>query len=66
VSAESNLATQREGDRQVVIFTFAGNLTEQEVREWNAAVSAMKQLFGNRLIGVTIRGEASLSRRGPG
>ena len=45
------------GEHQVVIFTFAGVLTPQECQEWNAQIVKLKNRFGTRIMGVTIKGQ---------
>jgi hypothetical protein len=50
---------QQDGDHQVVIFTFAGQIDQQDVDQWNNDISNLKQVFGPRLMGVTIKGEST-------
>jgi hypothetical protein len=45
------------GEHQVVIFTFAGVLSAEECREWNTQIVKLKNRFGARIMGVTIKGE---------
>ena len=49
-------APQAPGDHQVVIFTLVGELTDQDVTEWNNAILRLKQMFGPKLVGVTLKG----------
>jgi hypothetical protein len=63
VSAEASLVPQGEGERQIVVFTFAGEITQEQVTEWNARIRALKQMFGTKLVGAVIKGEKSLDKR---
>jgi len=53
------IAPQRDGDHQVVIFTFAGQIDQPDVDQWNNTIRDLKQVFGSRLMGVTIKGEST-------
>lgn len=53
---------QKEGEHQVVIFTFIGPVTDAQVKAWNQRVLELKNMFVNKksrsyLAGVTIKGE---------
>ncbi len=47
---------------QVVIFTFKGDISGALVQEWNRAILDLKRRFGERVTGVTIRGETTKPR----
>jgi hypothetical protein len=47
---------------QVVIFTFKGDISSALVGEWNRAILDLKRRFGERITGVTIRGETTKPR----
>jgi len=46
-------------DHQVVIFTFAGAVSPDQVDAWNAAIQDLKANFGSSITGVTITGGQS-------
>jgi hypothetical protein len=46
---------KNEDDRQVVVFTFSGQLDETDVKAWNDAIGALLTQFGDRVTGVTIK-----------
>ena len=53
---------QEEGEHQVVIFTFIGPVTPEQVTRWNKRVLELKNMFVNKkvrsyLAGVTVKGE---------
>jgi hypothetical protein len=48
---------QSPGDHQVVIFTFIGKMTKEDIAQWNQAVLDLKKRFGPNLVGVTIGGD---------
>jgi hypothetical protein len=48
---------QKEGEHQVVVFTFVGKLDANAVSKWNDAVAEFKKLFDPGLVGVTIQGD---------
>jgi hypothetical protein len=48
---------QKKGGHQVVIFTFIGEFGKDEVEAWNQEILTLKRRFGNRLAGVTIKGD---------
>ncbi len=50
---------QRNLGHQVVIFTFKGAISGDLVAEWNRAILDLKHRFGDRVIGVTIKGETT-------
>jgi hypothetical protein len=57
---------QREGEHQVVLFTFVGKLDPASVAKWNEAVFEFKQLFDPHLTAVTVQGDptpAKFARR---
>ena len=57
---------QAEGEHQVVIFTFVGELKREDVDQWNDDILQLKQRFGTHLQGVTLTGQptpAALRRR---
>ena len=56
---------QASGEHQVVIFTFAGELSPDQVKKWNDTIAELKKMFGERLTGVTLRGEPSPRSRRP-
>ena len=47
---------------QVVIFTFKGAISGDLVAQWNSAVLDLKQRFGDRVTGVTLKGETTKPR----
>jgi hypothetical protein len=49
---------QDEGEHQVVIFTFSGNVSQSKVREWNNTINTLKKSFAKNVVGVTIKGQA--------
>jgi hypothetical protein len=51
------IKSQKEGEHQVVIFTFVGKLDPASVEKWNEAVYEFKQLFDPSLTGITIQGD---------
>jgi hypothetical protein len=53
------LARQQQGEHQVVILTFAGELTAAQVTAWNEALGGLKIQMGPRMMAVTIKGEKS-------
>ena len=48
---------QRQGDHQIVVFTFIGPVDAKNVNEWNAKILELKDLFGDGLTGITIAGD---------
>ena len=53
---------QREGEHQVVIFTFIGPINQDQKDQWNKRVLELKNMFVNEevrsyLAGVTVRGQ---------
>lgn len=53
---------QKEGEHQVVIFTFIGPISQDQKDQWNKRVLELKNMFVNEnvrsyLAGVTVRGE---------
>jgi hypothetical protein len=53
---------QEEGEHQVVIFTFIGPVSPEQVTRWNKRVLELKNTFVNTnvrsyLAGVTVKGE---------
>jgi hypothetical protein len=61
------IRAQREGEHQVVVFTFVGKLDPATVEKWNEAVFEFKQLFDPHLTAITIKGDptpARFARRG--
>jgi hypothetical protein len=50
---------QGPGAHQVVIFTFSGQLSQENADRWNEVIRLLKQELGARLTGVTIRGETT-------
>jgi hypothetical protein len=57
------LKEQDDGEHQVVFFTFSGKISPDKVKKWNDSVSTLKKTFHSNLVGVTIRGEASLVKK---
>ena len=55
-----DIKAQQSGEHQVVIFTFAGSLQQKDVDDWNREVLRLKQVFGDKVMAVTIKGEPSL------
>jgi hypothetical protein len=51
------IKSQKAGDHQIVVFTFTGPVTPKKVDQWNKAILALKQLFGDGLTGITIKGD---------
>jgi hypothetical protein len=57
---------QKDGEHQIVVFTFAGKLDAASVAKWNEAVYEFKQLFEPNLTGITVQGDptpAKFARR---
>jgi len=52
-------------DRQIVIFTFRGRLSQKDVDTWNAQISDLLDLFGPSLVGVTMEGVKKSRPRKP-
>jgi hypothetical protein len=50
---------QKEGDHQIVHFTFVGKITPDQVSKWNDSVLKLKQMFGVSLTGITLKGEST-------
>ena len=48
---------QSAGGHQVIFFTLMGALNDQDVKDWNDAIVALKDRFPNNLIGVTMQGD---------
>lgn len=48
---------QKEGDHQIVVFTFIGPIETKKVDQWNKALLELKKLFGASLTGITIKGD---------
>ena len=46
----------KEFQHQVVIFNFKGPIDAVKCKEWNRAISNLKQSFGDNVIGVTLAG----------
>ncbi len=38
---------QKQGDHQIVVFTFIGRVDPKKVDKWNKALFELKQLFGD-------------------
>jgi hypothetical protein len=56
------IRSQKPGEHQTVIFTFAGKLTPAHAERWNTEIHKLKtHLEGNdvRLLGITIKGNAT-------
>ena len=56
------IQSQKEGEHQIVVFTFIGPVSDDQVKEWNRRVVELKQMFVNKkvpgyLAGITIKGE---------
>jgi hypothetical protein len=51
------ISEQGQFDHQVVIFTFIGELTPDDVSKWNDAIAELKRAFGAKLVGVTMTGQ---------
>ena len=49
---------QDEGEHQVVMFTFSGNVSQPKVKQWNDTISTLKKTFGSNLVGVTMKGQS--------
>jgi hypothetical protein len=61
------IRAQKEGEHQVVIFTFIGPVTQDQKDQWNARVLELKNSFVNDqvksyLAGVTIQGDPTPSK----
>jgi hypothetical protein len=52
-------------EHQVVIFTFAGGLSQANVKAWNDAVRDLKTRFKGQVMGVTVKGEPTPSKMRP-
>jgi hypothetical protein len=50
---DGNLTEQKDGDKQVVIFTIEGEITADQWGYWNQAVANLKRKFP-QLVGVTL------------
>ena len=48
-------------DRQVVIFTFSGKLSETEKNAWNDAIGPLLTQFDGKLTGVTLKDAGGLN-----
>jgi hypothetical protein len=48
---------QGDGEHQFVTFTFAGRVTQAQADAWNNEIARLKQMFGARLVGVTVTGK---------
>jgi len=46
-----------EGEHQLVVFAFKGPISAPKCKEWNQEINALKQMFGEQVIGVTVTGE---------
>jgi hypothetical protein len=51
------LNPQKEGEHQIVTFTFIGRIDPGRVKKWNANLAKIKKLFKNNLVGITVRGD---------
>ena len=51
------LRLQKSGEHQVVIFTFAGEISRADKERWDQAVLELKQMFGPKVMGVTLKGD---------
>jgi len=50
------IRAQKGPQHQVVVFTFSGEISDEETQAWNEAVRNLKQRFGRRVKGATITG----------
>jgi hypothetical protein len=48
---------QKQGDHQIVVFTFVGPIDRKKMEKWNMAIFELKKLFGDGLTGITIQGD---------
>ena len=58
---------QKNGEHQIVVFTFAGELKAADVKKWNEAIVTLKGTFGPNVMGITVKGDptpAALLRQG--
>lgn len=49
--------SQKEGEHQIVTFTFFGPMDTKKVKEWNDALAKLKKRFKANLVGITVRGD---------
>jgi hypothetical protein len=57
------LKEQDDGEHQVVFFTFSGKLSTPDVEKWNDSIATLKKTFGPNVVGVTIKGVSSRSKK---
>lgn len=48
---------QKEGEHQIVTFTFIGRMDTNKVRAWNNALAKLKKQFRGNLVGITVKGD---------
>lgn len=48
---------QKEGEHQIVTFTFIGRIDRDMVERWNESLAKLKKMFGANLAGITVRGD---------
>jgi 2'-5' RNA ligase len=48
---------QKEGEHQIVTFTFVGPIDSDQVKKWNESLAKLKKMFGLYLAGVTVKGD---------
>ncbi len=51
------LRSQGPQQKQVVIFTFTGPVSDAERDAWNKTILELKKTFGARVSGVTLKGD---------
>ena len=51
------LKPQKEGEHQIVTFTFIGRIDPGKVKKWNDQLAKLKRLFRGNLVGITVRGD---------
>jgi len=48
---------QKEGEHQIVTFTFIGPIDRDKVKKWNESLAKLKKMFGLNLAGITVKGD---------
>jgi hypothetical protein len=51
-----DITCQGRGEQQMVVFTFSGEISPEQMEAWNQAISTLKDVFGDRLVGFTMKG----------
>ena len=55
-SGGGDITCQGQGEQQMVVFTFSGEIHPEQRDEWNRALSHLKGVFGHHLVGFTMKG----------